>query len=47
MFKWAGLGLAIAGAIIGLVAGFAFNNIGWSASGVIVCAIGLFAMAKG
>jgi len=47
MFKWAGLALAIIGAIIALIAGFGAGNIGWSVSGIVIFVIGVFAITKG
>ena len=47
MFKYVGLGLTILGAIMALVAGFAFQSIPWAIAGGVIFGIGLYAMSKG
>lgn len=47
MFKWAGLALAIIGAIMALVAGFGAENMEWAVAGIVILVIGIFVIAKG
>jgi putative Mn2+ efflux pump MntP len=39
--KWIGVGLTIAGAIVGFVAGFQFHSWAWTIGGIVFFAIGI------
>jgi len=44
--NWMGLGLAIGGAVVGLVAGFQYHELGWTVTGVVFFAIGIIALSR-